>query len=92
MLLTIILEMKILKVIRKRIIKFLTKGNYKEIGNRALAIKDAMISSDIDEIILIAGKGHEETQIFGKKIFKVSDQKIINEVNLKNQKKSFRYK
>ena len=46
-----------------------------------------MISSKPDEIILIAGKGHEETQIYGKKIFKVSDQKIINEVNLKNQKK-----
>ena len=64
------------KTIRKRIIKFLTKGNYKEIGNRALAIKDAMISSKPDEIILIAGKGHEETQIYGKKIFKVSDQKL----------------
>ena len=66
MLLTIILEMKILNY-QKRIIKFLTKGNYKEIGNRALAIKDAMISSKPDEIILIAGKGHEETQIMERK-------------------------
>ncbi len=71
--------------IRKGIIKSLKKDNYKEIGNRAKAIKTAILNSNSNEIILIAGKGHEETQSYGDKIIKISDQKIVNEVNLKKK-------
>ena len=39
------------------------------IGNRQKAIKTAIKNADINEIILIAGKGHETEQIYRKKLF-----------------------
>ena len=35
-----------------------------------------------DEIILVAGKGHEEKQIYKNKILNISDKKIIKKINL----------
>ena len=69
------------KKIREMIIKKLTKANYLEIGNRSKAIKTAIQKSEPGEIILIAGKGHETTQDYGKKILKISDRSIIKNVN-----------
>ena len=37
------------------------------------------------EIILVAGKGHEEKQIYKNKILNISDKKIIKKINLKNK-------
>ena len=65
------------KKIRKMITRELIKGNYVEIGNRAKAIKYAIQNSEPSEIILVAGKGHEATQDYGKKIIKISDKSII---------------
>ena len=45
-----------------------------------MAIKTAIQNSIQDEIIIIAGKGHENTQDYGKKIYKISDKQIINSV------------
>ena len=46
------------------------------------------------EIILVAGKGHEEIQIYKNKIYKISDKKIIKGTTIKSKnlsKKKFNY-
>ena len=65
MLLTIILEMKILKN-KKKYFKKHTNKNHFNIGSRAQAIKKAISNAEPNEIILVAGKGHEEEQIYKK--------------------------
>ena len=37
------------------------------------------------EIILVAGKGHEEQQIFKNKVFNISDKKIIQNIKIKKE-------
>ena len=73
------------KKIRKEIIKYLNKSNYKDIGNRSLAIKEAILNSEPNEIILVAGKGHENYQDYGNKIFSISDKKIIQSLKIKKK-------
>ena len=48
-----------------------------EIQDRYLAIKKAINNSDNNEILLIAGKGHEDYQIIGEKIYKFSDKNTV---------------
>ena len=74
------------KKIRKMITKELRKGSYIEIGNRAKAIKYAIQNAEPLEIILIAGKGHETSQDYGKKIIKISDKSIIRRIKVKKIK------
>ena len=74
------------KKLREMRIKKLKKANYLEIGNRSKAIKTAIQRSEPGEIILIAGKGHETTQDYGKKILKISDRSIIKNVNFIGKK------
>ncbi len=74
------------KKIREMIIRKLKKTNYLEIGNRANAIKTAIQQSEPKEIILIAGKGHESTQDYGKKIINISDRSIIKGINFTGKK------
>ncbi len=66
------------KKIRNQIIKHLKGCNYVDIGSRSKAIKEAVTKADPNEIILVAGKGHEIHQDYGKKIFSISDRQIIN--------------
>ena len=73
------------KKIRKEIIKYL-KNDYLEIGNRSKAIHHAIKNSSYNEIILIAGKGHENYQNYGRKILNISDEKIIKKIFLENFK------
>ncbi|OUW62271.1 MAG: UDP-N-acetylmuramoyl-L-alanyl-D-glutamate--2,6-diaminopimelate ligase [Pelagibacterales bacterium MED-G40] len=74
------------KKIRKMITQKLKKTNYLEIGNRRKAIKTAIQKSEPEEIILIAGKGHEVTQDYGKKILNISDKSIIKSINFVGKK------
>jgi len=67
------------KTIRNTIIKACGKLAV-DIGNRRLAIKSAIDDLRLNEILLVAGKGHEKTQDFGDKIVKFSDQKVIKEI------------
>ena len=53
------------------------------IGNRAEAIKKAIVNSEQNEVVLIAGKGHEDKQIYKNKIFHISDKKIVKNIKLK---------
>ena len=57
------------------------------IHNRSSAIKKAINCAEPQEIILIAGKGHEEKQIYKNRIFYISDKKIVNQI--KSKKKLF---
>jgi len=49
------------------------------IGNRKQAIRTAIRELDSNEILLVAGKGHEKTQDYGNKILNFSDKKVILE-------------
>ena len=71
------------KKIRKELLKYIFKDNVFDIGNRSLAIKKAIKNADPNETILVAGKGHEEKQIYKNKILNISDKKIIKKINLK---------
>ena len=51
-----------------------------DIGNRKKAIKTAVSELESNEILLVAGKGHEKTQDYGNKIVNFSDKKVIKEI------------
>ncbi len=76
--------------IRLQIIKNLRGVNFHNIGNRSKAIKQAILKSRPNDIILVAGKGHENTQDYGNKTYLISDKKIIK--NLRFNKKRLNYK
>ncbi len=52
------------ETIRREIIEGI-RGEYVEIGDRKAAIEYAIKNADINDIILVAGKGHEKYQILG---------------------------
>ncbi len=64
--------------IRKQILKYCPRGI--EIANRKNAIKFALKKLCKNEILIIAGKGHEKFQIYKNKINKISDQQIVKEI------------
>ena len=80
------------KKIRKKIIYYL-KGhkNCFNIGNRSLAIQKAIKNSEPNEVILVAGKGHENYQDYGTKIIKISDKQIIKKIYFKKNKNRFKF-
>ena len=53
--------------IRDEIVRNIKNTNFFNIGNRTKAIKKAISNAEPNEIILVAGKGHEEQQIYKKK-------------------------
>ena len=71
------------KKIRQVLLKYIDKNKAFNIGNRALAIKKAIKNADHQEVVLIAGKGHEELQIYKNKIINNSDKKIVRKIKLK---------
>ena len=64
-----------------------------DIGNRKSAIKHAVKELKFNEILLVAGKGHEENQNYGNKIINFSDKKIILELvkNIKPSSKKYNW-
>ena len=59
------------------------------IGSRKKAIKTAISELGSNEILLVAGKGHEKTQDYGNKIINFSDKKVIREI-INKRKFSFK--
>ena len=57
------------------------------IGNRKEAIKTAIKELGTNEILLVAGRGHEKIQDYGNRILNFSDKKVIKEIIKK--RKSF---
>jgi len=51
-----------------------------EISSRKKAISVAINELESNEILLVAGKGHEKTQNYGNKILKFSDKKVVKEI------------
>ena len=80
------------KKIRKEIINNLKGSIFFNIGNRTKAIKQAVLDAEPDGIILVAGKGHENYQDYGNKVFSISDKQIIKNVKIKINKKNKRNK
>ncbi len=73
--------------IRDFLSKFIAKNKIFNIGSRASAINKAIQNANPNEIILIAGKGHEEQQIYKNKIFNISDKKIVKRIKIKKMSK-----
>ncbi len=69
--------------IRHELFKHIHRNKVFNVGKRALAIKKAILNADDQELILIAGKGHEERQVYKNKIIYISDKKIIKELKIK---------
>ena len=73
------------KKIRNDLLKHVAKDKAFDIGSRKLAVQKAIQNAHPNEIILIAGKGHEEQQIYKNKILNISDKKIIENIHIKNK-------
>ena len=73
------------KKIRNDISKHVATNKCSVIGNRVLAIKKAILEAGPQEVILIAGKGHEEHQIYKNKVINISDKKIVKKIKIKKK-------
>tara|TARA_Y100000590_G_scaffold465209_1_gene636835 strand:+ start:2950 stop:5796 length:2847 start_codon:yes stop_codon:yes gene_type:complete len=74
------------KKIRFSIKKQIKKSKCFEIPNRLEAIKRAIFELKTGEILIVAGKGHENIQVYGKKEKSFSDKKeILKIIRLKNK-------
>jgi UDP-N-acetylmuramoyl-L-alanyl-D-glutamate--2,6-diaminopimelate ligase len=66
-----------------RIIDDIVKGvvtkHYEIIEDRQAAIQRAIAKKEADDILLVAGKGHEDYQIIGNKTIKFDDAEVIRE-------------
>ena len=72
--------------IRKDIKKKIEKSKIYEIAERSKAIKQAILNLKTGDILVVAGKGHEETQDYGTKKKAFSDKKeILKNIKLKNK-------
>jgi len=74
------------KKIRLAIKKTIDKSKVIEIPNRSKAIHKAIFDLKTGDILVIAGKGHEQTQDYGKFVNKFSDRlEILKNIKLKNK-------
>jgi murE/murF fusion protein len=72
--------------IRKDIKKGIKRLKIQEYSNRKKAIHEAIMSLKTGELLLVAGKGHEKIQDYGKKKFFFSDKKeILKSIKFKNK-------
>ena len=74
------------KKIRNDIKKNIKKNKLFEIPNRKKAIVTAVNNLNSNDILIVAGKGHENIQDFGKRKIFFSDKNIIlNSIKFKNK-------
>tara|TARA_B100001115_G_scaffold138210_1_gene105696 strand:- start:877 stop:3654 length:2778 start_codon:yes stop_codon:yes gene_type:complete len=73
--------------IRKEIIKNIKNKNCFNIGDRSEAIKTSILNAQPNEIILVAGKGHEIDQEYKNKTIFISDKQIVKKLKIKFKKK-----
>ncbi len=60
--------------------KEIDKTNYKVVIDRKEAIKEAILSASKNDVVLIAGKGHENYQIIGRTKIHFDDREIASEI------------
>ena len=53
--------------------------NYEIVPDRAEAIRRALSTAQKDDIVIVAGKGHENYQLVGTEKRHFSDQEVIRE-------------
>ncbi|QJC29883.1 UDP-N-acetylmuramoyl-L-alanyl-D-glutamate--2,6-diaminopimelate ligase [Enterobacteriaceae endosymbiont of Plateumaris sericea] len=68
----------IMNIIKDIIQKYKCNSNLHIIIDRCEAINYAINNANKNDTILIAGKGHEQYQIIGNKIFNYSDYNVVN--------------
>ena len=79
--------------IRKEIKNVINKNKVHEISNRKKAIQEAIKNLETGDILLVAGKGHEKIQDYGKKKLFFSDKtEILNSIKIKNKSLSKDFK
>ena len=52
---------------------------YEKIADRREAIHHAIAQARTDDLVLIAGKGHEDYQIIGREVFHFDDREVARE-------------
>ncbi len=61
----------------KNILQGVSGSNYKVVEDRTAAIQYAISSKTMDDMVIVAGKGHEEYQIFKDERIDFSDAEVI---------------
>lgn len=56
-----------------------TGKSYRKIADRREAIHQAIFEARRDDLVLIAGKGHEDYQILGREVFHFDDKEVARE-------------
>jgi UDP-N-acetylmuramoyl-L-alanyl-D-glutamate--2,6-diaminopimelate ligase len=56
-----------------------TGKKYRKIADRREAIHQAIFEAGSDDLVLIAGKGHEDYQILGREVFHFDDKEVARE-------------
>jgi UDP-N-acetylmuramoyl-L-alanyl-D-glutamate--2,6-diaminopimelate ligase len=64
----------------KDILSGISKDNYMVVGNRKEAIRKAIEMAKMDDVIVVAGKGHEDYQILKDKTIHFDEREIIAEI------------
>lgn len=67
--------------------KQLNKNNYEIEPDRRMAIRKALLMSKKEDCLLVAGKGHEDSQVIGDKIIPFHDPTVIQEIIIEMVKK-----
>ena len=71
-------------LIRNQIKKGIKKNNFIEIASRSKAISTAIDELNSGDLLVVAGKGHENYQEYKKKIFFSDKAEILKAINKKN--------
>jgi UDP-N-acetylmuramoyl-L-alanyl-D-glutamate--2,6-diaminopimelate ligase len=59
---------------------------YQKIADRRTAIYEAIAKARSDDLVLIAGKGHEDYQIIGREVFHFDDKEVAREALAQSKK------
>ncbi len=62
-----------------------TGKSYRKIADRREAIHQAILAAGTDDLVLIAGKGHEDYQILGREVFHFDDKEVAREALAQRQ-------
>lgn len=64
----------------KDVIGGIEKDNYVVVENRREAIKEAMKMAEKDDVIVVAGKGHEDYQILKDRVIHFDEREVISDI------------